>query len=370
MKSFFMPADFKPETVDAYAALNARYDDSKVVSTYGNITVENCFGSGRNVDKLPQVGLEELRSYVDYSRRHGIDFSYTLNPSFMANREFTPDGVQEIRSFLGELHDAGVQSMIVALPSLMEVVKASGYGFRIKASAICQITSANKALYWKQMGADAMVVDETINRDFGSLRRIRKAFGERVQVIVNSICHQDCQYRMFHYNQISGDSVSDSNPVSCAYFQLRCAQRLYGDLSNYFKTTWIRPEDLKYYTAVGITHFKLQGRQSVLSGDPVRTVECYFNERYDGDLKDLVFMFAPSEKFNLSVQNASLDDFLKPFVENEGFCKRDCTGCDYCEAYARKLFDSPATAAIRDKSLEVMAAKDPFAKIITSEKAD
>ena len=366
MKSFFLPADFKAETVDAYAALNAKYDDSKVVGTYGNITVKNCFGSGRNADKLPKVGLEELRSYVEYSQRHNIDFSYTLNPSFMENREFTPEGIKEIRSFLGKLRGVGIRSIIVALPSLMEVVKASGHDFRIKASAICQITSANKALYWKQMGADAMVIDETINRDFANLRRIRKAFGEDVQVIVNSICHQDCQYRMFHYNQISEDSVSESNPISCAYFQLRCAQRLYGDLSNYFKTTWIRPEDLKHYIAAGITHFKLQGRQSVLTGDPVRAVECYFNEHYEGDLKELLFMFAPSDKFQLSVDNASLEDFLKPFVENEDFCKRDCTGCDYCEAYAKQLFNSSATEVVREKAMAVMAEKDPYRKIIKS----
>jgi collagenase-like PrtC family protease len=322
------------------------------------------FGSGRNVNKLPRTGLPDLAEYVRYSRAKGIDFHYTLNPSFMDNREFTPDGIAQIRAFLDGLHAAGVQTLIVAMPSLMEIVRSMGDKFQIKASAICQITSANKALYFRHMGVTAMVVDETINRDFDALRRIRKVFGANVQVIVNSICHQDCQYRMFHYNQISGDSVASASGTSCAFYPLRCALRLYEDLGNYFKTTWIRPEDLHYYTEIGIESFKLQGRQWVLTGDPVRAVECYFKQRYDGDLKDLLMLFAPADLFRLSVDNRKLDGFLKPFAEKPGFCVRDCTACDYCNSFAAKAFPAETAGPVARAAMQKIRQTDPFGGLL------
>jgi collagenase-like PrtC family protease len=364
MKYFSMPADFRTETLDRYDGLNKAYADSKVSSTYGNITISNVFGSGRNVNKLPSVDMPGLAAYVAHSRALGIDFSYTLNPSFLQNREFTPDGIRLIRMFLDELYEAGVRSVIVAMPSVMEIVRSMGGRFHMKASAICQITSPNKALMFKRMGADAMVLDETINRDFHTIRGIRAVFGEQVFVIANSFCHQDCQYRMFHYNQISGDSVAVSSEASCAYYPVRCAIRLHGELASYLKTTWIRPEDLKHYLACGIQHFKLQGRQLVLQGDPVRAVECYFKESYDGDLKNLLYLFAPSDAVRLSVDNRRLDAFLRPFVEKEGFCRRDCTQCDYCEVYARKCFDVLKTKAIGQVYCEALRQRDPFAAVM------
>lgn len=369
MKFFSMPADFRTETLDRYDRLNKAYADSKVHGTYGNITVRNVFGSGRNVNKLPAVDMPRLAAYAAHSRALGIGFSYTLNPSFLQNREFTPDGIREIRRFLDELYEAGVRSVIVAMPSVMEIVRSMGDRFHMKASAICQITSPNKALMFKRMGANAMVVDETINRDFHTLRRIREVFGEEVHVIANSFCHQDCQYRMFHYNQISGDSVAVSSEASCAYYPVRCAIRLHEDAASYLKTTWIRPEDLKHYQACGIQYFKLQGRQLVLQGDPARAVECYFKESYDGDLKDLLYLFAPAEVVRLSVDNRRLDGFLRPFVENEGFCRRDCTQCDYCEMFARKCFDVPKTQAIGQAYCEAMRQRDPFASAMKASAA-
>jgi len=365
MRLFSMPADFRAETIDAYARLHQEYPDSRVADTYGSITTKGHFGSGRNIDKIPPVDFERLADYVAHSRRNGILFSYTLNPSFMQNREFTPDGVRQMRIFLTRLRDVGVDNLIVAMPSLIELLHELDLDFRIKASVICQITSANKARYFQQMGVDSICIDETINRDFAALRRIREAFGDDVQVIANSVCHQDCQYRMFHYNQISGDSVDATHPVSGNYFTTRCLMRLYDDVTNMFKTTWIRPEDLHYYTDIGIRRFKLQGRQTVLLGDPLRAVEHYFQGRFDGVLKDLLFLFAPSEAYKLSVENRLLDGFLRPFAEVDGFCKRDCHTCRYCENFARKCLDLPAAAELGRTINERIRRADPFRSMVS-----
>lgn len=340
MKCFSLPADFKKETIDAYDKLNQAYQDSRVIETYGNITIGNDLESGRPVDMLPEVDLKGLWQYVHYSKQKNIDFNYTINSSYMQNTEFTKEGLTKIYRFLGKIYEAGVRSLTITLPSLIEVLERLPYDFRIKGSTIYQVTNVNKALELKKMGVERMVVDESINRKFNLLKRIQEAVGVPVEIIVNSVCHKDCSFRMFHYNQISGDSVGASNKCSNSYYPHKCLLRRYEKSSNLLRLTWIRPEDIQFYTAVGITYFKLQGRQWVLKGDPVRAVEAYFKEDYEGDLFELLNLFAPVSSFKISVDNKKLEGFIRHFYENSDFCRHDCEKCRYCESFAKRIIDT------------------------------
>jgi collagenase-like PrtC family protease len=359
MKCYSVPADFKKETIDAYDRLNHAYPDSRVVETYGNITIGNELESGRPVDILPQVDLTGLHYYVDYSKQRGIDFNYTINASYLGNKEFTKEGIDKIYHFLGNLYQAGVRSLIVTLPSLIEVITWFPYDFHIKGSTIYQVTNVNKALELKKMGIERMVVDESINRNFSVLKRIREAVGDGIEIIVNSICHKDCSYRMFHYNQIAGDSIEVSSGCSNSYYPHKCLLRRYENSSNLLKLTWVRPEDIKYYTGIGIHYFKLQGRPRVLKGDPVRAVEAYFKEDYQGDLFELLDLFAPVSSFRVPVENKKLDGFIKHFYDNPDFCRRDCAACRYCESFAKKIIDAETLEKVYRLAREYYSRLDP-----------
>jgi collagenase-like PrtC family protease len=359
MKYFCVPADFKKETIDAYDLLNHAYPDSRVIETYGNITLGNDLESGRPVDILPEVNLAGLRYYIAYSKQRGIDFNYTINSSYMRNREFTREGVSGIYRFLGKLHDAGVRSLTVTLPSLIEVLKQFPFDFRIIGSTIYQVTNVNKALELKKLGVERIVLDESVNRNFKVLKRVRETFGEAVEIIVNSICHKDCSFRMFHYNQIAGDSVEVSSGCSNTYYPHKCLLRRYENSSNLLKLTWVRPEDLKYFTTIGINYFKLQGRPRVLKGDPVRALEAYFKEDYDGDLFELLNLFAPVSSFKVPVDNKKLDGFIKHFYENPDFCTHDCTKCRFCESFAKKCIDPGKVEEVYKSAKEYYSRLDP-----------
>ncbi len=359
MKYYSLPADFKKETIDAYHRLNQEYPDTRVLETYGNITIGNPLESGRPVDILPAVDLTGLQRYVEYSGEKGIDFNYTINASYMGNKEFTEEGITSIYHFLGDLYDAGIRSLTVTLPSLIEIITWLPYDFRIKGSTIYHITNVNKALELKRMGVERMVVDESLNRDFLTLKRLREAVGEGIEIIVNSICHKDCSYRLFHYNQIAGDSVEVSSGCSNSYYPHKCLVRRYRNSSNLLKLTWVRPEDIKYYTAIGIQYFKLQGRPRVLKGDPVRAVEAYFKEDYDGDLFELLNMFAPVSSFTVPVDNKKLEGYIKHFYDKPGFCRRDCSTCRFCESFAKKCIDAGKLAEVFQLARDYYSQSDP-----------
>ncbi len=366
MKHFCMPADFKKETIDAYDKLNQKYPDAGLMETYGNITVGDNFGSGRVLKQLPRVDFLGLKEYVEYSRQKGINFSYTLNIPYWQNREFTEEGALKVKRFLRDLYEIGIEDLTVSMPSFLEMVKLSGYDFKVKASAICHITNANKALAYKKMGVERIVVDESVHRDFGTLKEIVKVFGEKVEIIVNTMCHRNCVYRQFHYNETGGDSAGVCNEVGVNFFEHKCLLQRYDTISGLLKLGWVRPEDLKYYYDTGITYFKLQGRQHVAKGGHLKALEAYMKEDHHGNLMDLLDMYNPRYSFQVYIDNKKLDGFLETYVNNLHFCRNNCTKCNYCDTYARKAIDYKKTAEIVAYAKQFYHEHDQFKKLVDS----
>lgn len=367
IKYFSMPADFKNETIDGYHKLNLQYDNAKVIETYGSITKGRMVGSGRLVEQMLETDFVDLYNYIKYSRQHNIDFNYTLNATHMHNMEFSEDGIFELKTFLLNLYEAGVRKLTIALPPLIEIIKSMNLDFEIKASCLCQITNVNKAMYYKRLGVNRIVPDESINRKFHVLERMSKSFGEGVEVIANQICAINCVYRMFHYNMVSENPYGNVSNTSVNYYEHRCIRQRYEDISNLLKLSWIRPEDLNLYTDIGINRFKIQGRHTfVKGGDPVKTVSYYFKEDYDGNLMDLLNMFSTLNNFNAYLDNKKLDGFIKPFYEKEEFCKNDCQECNYCGAYIKKAVDMEKATAMKELYDKFYNEYDQFNRQVNS----
>nr|WP_314464351.1 U32 family peptidase [uncultured Clostridium sp.] len=364
MNYYSIPADFKKSTIDKYEELNQKYNHSKVLETYGQATVSNHFGSGRTIDSLPAIDLFKLEDYVKYSKSKGIGFNYTFNSIHMNNNEFTEAGIKEIQDYLHELADIGIDSITVTLPPLFEIIKGTGVDFKIKTSTICQINNANKAMAYKNLGAERIVIEESVNRKFDTLKNITDVFGDKVEIIVNAVCNQDCIYRTFHYNEIATDSVKVTNKASIQYYNNRCMLRRHGEMGNIMKMSWVRPEDIEYYNAVGIHYFKLQGRHNVIKGDPVRAVECYFKASFDGNLMHLIDLFAPTNSFDVYVDNKKLDGFIKPYTLSDRFCNSNCSSCNHCELFAEKAITSVDAKEVLKKSTRFYTESDIFTKMI------
>jgi len=275
--------------------------------------------------------METLKAYVDYARNKDIKFNYTMNATCMGNKEFTEKGISELYRFLCSLQAIGISDLTVALPSVMELVKMTGLNFKIKTSVLGGITNVSKAMSYKSLGADKIVIDESINRQFHVIRNICNAFGPAVEIIVNVVCYKNCIYRPFHYNQMSHDISSECKGMT--YYSHRCLLKRMESAANIMRLNWIRPEDIKYYNEIGIQYFKIQGRQAAVKGDIFRTVESYMREEYDGNLLELLDAFLPTSSFHPHIPNKKLDNFIQPFIENDNFCSNDCHGCQYCDLF-------------------------------------
>jgi collagenase-like PrtC family protease len=361
MRLFSMPADFRTETIDRYAELNSTSAHSAVAEVYGQATVGAMSRSGRNSALLPAIDLRALQLYVQYCHSRHIDFNYTLNPSCLGNLEFTDRGLKQISRLLQELWNIGIRHLTVSMPQIISIIHDSSYPFNIKASAISQIDSPYKAKFYKQMGVQRIVVDENIVRDFSLIRSICREFGEGVELIANSVCVRDCPYKMFHYNHESHYSFSSQDIKG--YFTHSCAVQKISDVTIPMFLNWIRPEDLLLYEDAGIHRFKLQGRQGVLQGDPVRAVRAYAEGTYDGNLLELLHLFDKrQEKWNriFPLDNKKLEGFLTPFSEDADHCTRDCDSCGYCSSYSRLAFDWQEAESQMRSWREKLGKEEPF----------
>lgn len=373
MIKYNVPADFKLETLREYNELNHFFKDSNIYETYGQISINNPVGSGRANDLLPRVDENILADYIENSKLLGIKFNYTLNTTCMSNKEFSQNGLEEIYAFLKKLKRLGVESITIAMPSLIEFVKNSDLNFEIKASTICMVNSPNKAVIYENQGVDQIVLDESINRDFATLKLIRNAVSIELELIANVICHQDCIYEMFHHNQKSHDYQANKENKSATYYSHRCIIERMRNPENILKLGWIRPEDIKYYYQIGYKNFKLQGRQAVMKGDIVRTVKAYLEQKYDGDFMSLLDMFSPTNSFHIEIDNKKLDNYIQPFLKSDYFCKNNCKQCSYCKNYMSKYFDIEEINRIYDIANRFYNEYDEYkslCKLVSNNKED
>lgn len=337
MKFFCMPSDFKTETLDEYNERNQKYENSKIIETYGQITVDNPFGSCRNPIDLPQVDGKLLEAYVKHGLDMGIQFNYVINATCMANDELTNSGFRKTRDFFTMLQDIGVSWVTISLPSLMEIVQYAAPGLKIKASTVSLINSPSKAKFYDELGITRIVLDEDIYRRFDILKNIRKAYSGDLEIIVNSFCVNDCPYKTFHYNSFShSNAASNTAMKKYPYYNTRCNLSHIG-AENYMKLNWVRPEDIHYYTDIGINFFKIQGRTNVYTGNPAKAVSHYMEQYYDGDLLSLLELFSDTKPLTIagtSIDNRKLDGFFDKFVKSPTSCTKVCSECGYCRSFA------------------------------------
>lgn len=350
MNKYTIPADFKIDNIYRMGELNKSFTSSKILEVYGQLT-DGGSNSGRSIDTLPQIEMDGLEKYVKELNKHNIQFNYTINQSCSSNNEFSKKTVQDITQLVNNLWNIGVSGVTIALPSIIEIVRTVRPELEIKASAICEINSVHKALFYKRLGAQRIVVDTDLTRRFDVLSSISRAFGDGVEIIVTNMCHNNCPYKMFHYNHTAHRKIHENNEAERDFYDNRCFLQFAEEPDSAMKLNWVRPEDIHLYKGIGINYFKIDGRDHVLSGDYIKTIYDYFTEKYDGNLFNLLYFYDEPQVQLRYLDNRKLDGFIDAFVENPGMCTGICEECGYCSKYVESTPLSKMTA----RSCNIMA---------------
>ncbi|HOV26940.1 MAG TPA: U32 family peptidase [Pseudobacteroides sp.] len=337
----------------------------EVYEVYGSASATP-IGNGRPSFILGKIANEDMASYITKIHEKGLKFNYTLNAPCLNNLEYNNEAHKELIEQLDWLVSIGIDGVTVSIPYLLEIVKKRFPSLSAKVSIIAQVNSVQKAKFFENLGADEIMLDYMINRDFKLLENIKKSVNCKLSLLLNDACIYGCPYRYYHYN-ICGHASQVNHQTKGFYIDycaIRCTIERLRDPNLLISSRWIRPEDIKSYEDIGYDSFKVSGRR--MSTNWIKNaVNAYVSRDYDGNLSSILdysilgmeeevhspefetiisgavqlktdtFMklaqFEPKKPY---INNKSLDGFIKYFI-NKG-CSGICNECNYCRSYAQK----------------------------------
>ena len=322
------------------------------VQIYGVLPI-SLMGSGGSGPNIPPMTTEQAEEYIDSAHSAGLTFNYLLNAPCLNNMEWHEDTHRELLQHLEWLSNAGVDSVTVAIPYLLELIKRQFPQLRVEVSTIAHVNSVARAKYFESLGADSIMLDYNINRNFELLEAIRSSVDCELGVLTNTLCLYQCPYEYYHNNSLGHASQSRNAPNGCYidYCAFQCSLNRFDDPAQFIKARWIRPEDVSIYQQIGMDFFKIGGR-AMPTEWIVNAAKAYAALQYQGNLYDLLNPLAPktaSATSNLSSTQAdAISSLPEVYIDNqalEGFvdffrkkdCLSGCGQCDYCQRIADRV---------------------------------
>ena len=355
-----------------------------IYEVYGKMK-NDFIGGGRPNNSLSTIEKSRFEEHVKKVRNADIKFNYLLNGSCLSNREQDYEWQEKFKDFLNYLYSVGVNALTVTNPFVLQFTKKHFKNkFTIRISTFACVDSFEKAKYWENMGADYICVDFVkINRDFEQLKYMVKNLTKaKIEILVTNSCLKNCPMIYTHTNGLahaSGNNEEKNNYQDWGLFF--CQKYELEHLEEYIKSPWVRPEDIKYYEAIGIENFKITERDFPTS-ELVKRVKAYTDRHFDGNLLDLIQGHGVNvsnclelKKNNFTtrneiyeeikrvrglgrkrecerhiyIDNQKLDNFFEFFTS--GKCTGKCNNCSYCKQIAKKCIQE--NKEVREYLLEL-----------------
>ncbi|MBU4374666.1 MAG: U32 family peptidase [Euryarchaeota archaeon] len=287
-------------------------------------------GSGRITLHAPL--LDEIAEQTRYLHGRKLNMGVVLNPSCMGGQHLTSQGYNMFRWYFGKLSEFGVDSVTVAEPYLVELLRKEFPDIKVVVSVIAHVDSPERAWFFEELGADALTLDTNINRNFDILENIKETVGCELRLLVNEACLYKCPFRYSHFNLFSHMTALGNKPnIFSDYYYEKCISFRVRYPELVIKSPWIRPEDLKAYEAIGIDCFKMSGRANTIQWI-INCIKAYSNRSYDGNLMDL--LDCPSELRDMFyIPNKELDGAIQQWMK----CKKFCKKCGFCKATSERV---------------------------------
>lgn len=369
-----------------------------VAELYGKLR-QDAIGGGRAPYQLAHVSRRKLAQHVCEARKAGIGFNYLLNSSCLGNQEITRSGQRAIEKLLDWICEIGVESVTVATPYLLQLIKTRYPWLKVRVSLFAGVDRVRKAQMWEDLGADCIVLDSIlVNRELKALETIRQSVQCDLELLVNNNCLMGCALAASHMNAIahSAQSTHENKGFFIDWCFLKCTEMKLRDPVNYLRSEWIRPEDLHVYEELGYDRFKIVERD-IPTEILAQRVKAYSERRFDGNLLELIqpfgfkgikkndryyrrglgwllrFLLRPGlvNPFRMLllkrladhrgmtrpldgpapvfIDNRALDGFIERFRET-GCRDVDCAECRWCHKYVAKAVRFQGDS--REKSLQ------------------
>ena len=359
MYKFSVPMPYSIEDIDKFVNINKQVEKSAITSMYACVPrgceVFTGFAQSRSIT-FSNLSWDYWKSLIEHVLSCGNDFIYLLNsprPLPVENSDF-PEQLEKLDLLLSELKKLGVNKLRVAQGQLMSYIGNHYKDFEVLAS-----TSLEYKTIWEYQNFIAfhpevtqIVPSHDINKNFKLLSHLKNRYPDvELELMVNEACLQGCPNRMLHESASIDDEKIINNDIclSSAYGVKSCLAVIRKfPIQSAILGNLIFPWDIEEYVKIGITNFKLVGRDAFqkhfkkyldgytmyLKGiDDIKNIEnCYLTEFTHHLISNPVLNKLTIKEYKKYLPN------IKKFVKEGHLCSSRCSiECRYCYKCAENM---------------------------------
>jgi collagenase-like PrtC family protease len=303
------PLHWDLEVLKQIAEQNKHYSGIKITSFYGALA-RGVVPHGRNATSVTDITKEDAIQFNQKLHKNGFSSIYLLNAPFAIDSLQKEKQVIEYLDWIVNKFKA--DAVTISSYELMQFVRQLYPKFPIYVSTIAGVNSVEDFKKYLDINPTRIVLHHDTNRNFNALKQIVKLANNlkiETEFMLTESCLRRCPNREAHYRFLGKpESEQIDKP-----FHLTCNSRKLIHPFELLLANVIRPEDIKYYEGMGISHFKLTGRSKPSKWLPEVT-QAYLQRSYEGNLIRLLGI-DPTLKAEqwLYIDNKSLDGFIEGF---------------------------------------------------------
>jgi collagenase-like PrtC family protease len=239
---------------------------------------------------------------------------------------------ERIVGYIAGLRQRGLTSVVLTNPVYIYEVKKRIRGLEIESSVNCYIKTSEHAKYLRDLGVDILTIDRDINRNIPLIKQIKAETRLPIRILLNEACLRNCPFRHMHYNYIAHASKRRKKKeprVDPVFLDKWCVKIFSQDPANIFRTSFIPPEAVKYYTHA-VDYFKISSRVSPLARLRVQ-LDAYINKKFEGNLLALLDCPGVGGYYKyIDYKTLKKARFFEKMLQCNGHCRH----CGYCEELA------------------------------------
>ncbi len=293
-------------------------------------------GSGTKKPCGMDEAQEILENELKVLRRSGLKLDLLFNANCYGEDAVSDHFEKTLLGILADMDSKDLLPEIITTTSLFvaERIKKHYPDIEIRASVNMRIDSIPSMEYLSKY-FDTFHIRRDLQRNLDTVVTFNKWCtdnGKKLHMLANSGCLINCPGHTFHDNLVShlSEIEKKKNVKGFIWFLCRKVYDAPEKLEEFIKSSWLRPEDLKYYEQ----YFPVVKLATRNNSDPRTILEAYTSGHFNGNVLAITEPRFAELFSGFAIRNSLFPDGW--FLSVAGLCAARCTHCGKC----RELLNS------------------------------
>lgn len=292
--------------------------------------------ASRPMDDWTPERRARIVSDLKWARENGLELDAIFNANCYGDIAMTRQLADHVTEKLREMDAVGLfpEHLTTTSPFIATVMKRRFPSVKIRFSINMDIDSSLALEYVTDI-CDGFYAGRNSHRRVDYVRKMSEwahAHGKIIGLQANPGCLRNCPFHTFHNNLHGHNRMGQSEAAKAFDFSNFLCRTVFerGDLEQFLRAIWIRPEDLPLYEP-HVDVVKLATRRHPA---PAKIIAAYATCAYDGDLAEIV---DPCYHFPKTFDNKALGE--SPLWPDVRDCLQanNCRRCGKCAALLKAV---------------------------------